>query len=170
MPWSRLRSRFFPYSSGYHKTHLGLAFQEFHFKFMERRNGYNKQRMCGNKQLMQSYINVSYIALKGIEYEVNDTDLVLAEIKIRGETFINGSLHIHSRERRWVKPLLIGTALPSFYLRSSSRYSVTTSRSLDVVGKTGNWWATTGGKVSSQSCQDNKFGIWGVDSLAWPFT
>ena len=100
----------FPILPAINKTHLDVAFQEFQFKFAKRWNGYYKQRICGNKELTQSYINVTYIALKGIEYEVDDIARVLAEMKIRAETFINGSLHIHSRERRWVKPLLIGAA------------------------------------------------------------
>ena len=41
---------------------------------------------------------------------MDDIARVLADMKIRAETFINGSLHTHSRERRWVKPLLIGAA------------------------------------------------------------
>ena len=100
----------FPILPAINKTHLDFAFQEFQFKFAKRWNGYYKQRICGNKELTKSYINVTYIALKGIEYEVDDIARVLAEMKIRAETFINGSLHTHSRERRWVKPLLIGAA------------------------------------------------------------
>ena len=58
--------------------------------------------------MTQSYIIVSYIARKWIEYEVDDRARVLAEKKTRAETFISGSLHTQSRERRQVKPLLIG--------------------------------------------------------------
>ena len=100
----------FPILPAINKTHLDFAFQEFQFKLAKRWNGYYKQRICGNMELTQGYINVTYIALIGIEYEVDDIARVLAEMKIRAETFINGSLHTHSRERRWLKPLLLGAA------------------------------------------------------------
>ena len=41
---------------------------------------------------------------------MEDIARVLAEMKIRAETFINGPLHTHSRKPRWVKPLLVGAA------------------------------------------------------------
>ena len=76
------------------KTQLDIAIQEFQFKFAERWNGYYKQRICGNKELTQSYINVSYIELKGIEHQVEEIARVLAEMKARAETFINKYLRI----------------------------------------------------------------------------
>ena len=62
----------FPVLPAINKTHLDLLFQELQFKFAERWNGYCKHRTCGNKELTQSYINVSYIALKVIEYEIDE--------------------------------------------------------------------------------------------------
>ena len=100
----------FPILPAIKKAHLDTAFQELQFKFAERWNGYYKQRICGNKEQTQNKINVSYKALKGIEFEVDDIARVLAEMKVRAENFNNCSLHTHSRERRWVKPLLIRVA------------------------------------------------------------
>ena len=41
---------------------------------------------------------------------MDDIARLLAKMKIRAETSINGSLHTHSMEQRWVKPLLIAAA------------------------------------------------------------
>ena len=54
----------FPILLAINKNHLDVAFKEFQFKFAERWNVYCKQWICGNKELTQSYIKVSYITLK----------------------------------------------------------------------------------------------------------
>ena len=55
-------------------------------------------------------MNTTYLALKGLDYEMLEIDIVLTEIRERAATYLNGTEADLSRSKRFVKPLLGGIA------------------------------------------------------------
>ena len=55
-------------------------------------------------------MNLTYLAFKGIEYEISEIDAVLHEMRNRATTFVDKHEESSPRGRRWIKPALGGVA------------------------------------------------------------
>ena len=97
----------FPSLPAMNKIALDLAFREFQYKLAKRWEAYGGH-ICGEERLTSVLVNVSYMGLKGVEYELNEIAKTLTEMRERAGTFINGSEGTLARERRWVKVALAG--------------------------------------------------------------
>ena len=66
-------------------TSLDIAFQEFLYEFaMQWKKHYG--RFCKNTFTTEVLMNMTYIALKGLEYEMLEIDIVLTEMRERAAT------------------------------------------------------------------------------------
>ena len=70
------------------KTLLDLAFQEYQYrlaKTWEEHDG----NICGDLRTTEALTNITYLAFKGIEYEIDQIESILAEMRNRATTFVD---------------------------------------------------------------------------------
>ena len=83
--------------------------REFQKKLGKRWKAYGGH-ICGEEQLTSVLVNVGYMGLKGVQYELDEIAKTLTEKRERAGTFKNGSEGTHARERRRVKVALAGAS------------------------------------------------------------
>ena len=89
-------------------TALDIAFQEFQYDFAMRWKKHHG-RFC-KTLLPRKLMNTTYLALKGLEYEMLKIDIVPTKIRERAATYLNGTEAGLSRSKPFVKPQLNGIA------------------------------------------------------------
>ena len=99
----------FPSLPAMNKTALDLTFREFQKKLAKRWKAYGGH-IGGDEQLTSVLVNVGYMGLKGVQYELDAIAKTLTEKRERTGTFKNGSEGTHAGERRWVKVALAGAS------------------------------------------------------------
>ena len=67
-------------------------------------------KICGDNLTTEAFVNLTYLALKGVEYEISEIEAVLYEMRNRATTFVDQHEGSSTRERRWIKPALGGVA------------------------------------------------------------
>ena len=72
-------------------------------------------KICKDLRTTEALINITYLAFKGIEYEIDENESILAEMRNRATTFVDKHEEGASRDKRWIKPALGGVAA-QFYL------------------------------------------------------
>ena len=86
---------FFAVVPAINQTLLDIAFQEHQFMLAERW-AEHKVKICGDSLTTSALVNITYLVFKGIEYEIEEIDTVLAEMRKRVTTFVDN----RERERR----------------------------------------------------------------------
>ena len=81
-------------------THLDLACLEFLLILATKWRG-NDGTICGDQETHERLLNSTYVTIKGVYYEVQESEKVSRDIKDRRGTFVNGTTNPHhGRERR----------------------------------------------------------------------
>ena len=94
-------------------THLDLTYQEFQLNLAIKWRGYDGT-ICGDQETHDRLLNSTYVIIKGVEYEVQETEKVWRDIKDRIGTFVNGTTNPHhGRERRGAGAIFAGIAAVS---------------------------------------------------------
>ena len=75
-------------------THLDLAYQEFQLNLAIKWRGYDGT-ICGDQETHDRLLNSTYVTIKGVEYEVQETEKGWRDIKDRIGTFVNGTTNPH---------------------------------------------------------------------------
>ena len=98
----------FPVVPAVNQTLLDIAFQEHQYMLTERWKEWNG-KICGDRLTTEAFVNLTYLAFKGIEYEISEIEAVLHEMRNRATTFVDE--HKESSPRgRWIKSALGGIA------------------------------------------------------------
>ena len=100
----------FPVVPAINRTLLHIAFQEHQYMLADRWKEWNG-KICGDNITTEAFVNLTYLAFKGIEYEISEIEAVLYEMKNRATTFVDKHERSSTRAKRWVKPALGGVAL-----------------------------------------------------------
>ena len=99
----------FPVVPAFNKTLLDLAFQE-HQSILAKTWEEHDGKICGDLRTTEALINITYLTFKGIEYEIDEIEWILAEKRNRATTFVDKHEEGASRDKRWIKPALGGVA------------------------------------------------------------
>ena len=99
----------FPVVPAVNRTLLDIAFQE-HQYMLARRWENHGGFICGDEQFTKTLINITYFAFKGVEYEIQEIESVLEEMRKRATTFVDKHESSANRDKRWIKPALGGIA------------------------------------------------------------
>ena len=100
----------FPVVTAINKTLLDLAFQEHQYMLAKTWEEHD-EKICGDMCTTEALINITYLAFKGIEYEIDEIESILAEMRNRAtENFVDKHEEGASRDKRWIKPALGGVA------------------------------------------------------------
>ena len=67
-------------------------------------------KICGDLRTTEALINITYLAFKEIEYEIDEIESILAEMRNRATTSVDKHEEGASRDKRWIKPALGGVA------------------------------------------------------------
>ena len=70
----------------------------------------HKGKICGDFLTTSALLNITYLVFKGIEYEIEEIETVLAEMRKRATTFVDNRERAAARDKRWIKPALGGVA------------------------------------------------------------
>ena len=99
----------FPVVPAANRTLLDIAFQEHQYMLTERWKEWNG-KICGDRLFTEAFVNLTYLAFKGLEYEISEIEAVLHEMRNRAMTFVDKHEESSPRGRRWIKPALGGVA------------------------------------------------------------
>ena len=99
----------FPVVPAINRTLLDIAFQEHQYMLAHRWKEWDG-KICGDNITTEAFGNLTYLAFKGIEYEISEIDAVLYEMKNRATTFVDKHEKSSTRAKRWIKPALGGVA------------------------------------------------------------
>ena len=91
------------------RTLLDIAFQEHQYMLADRWKEWDG-KICGDSITTEAFVNLTYLAFKGIEYEISEIEAVLSEMKNRATTFVDKHERSSTRVKRWIKPALGGVA------------------------------------------------------------
>ena len=81
------------------RTVLDIAFQEHQFMLVEQWVEH-KMKICGDSLTTSDLVNITYLVFKGIEYEIEEIDTVLAEMRKRVTTFVDNRERAAARDKR----------------------------------------------------------------------
>ena len=97
----------FPAVPAINRTLLDIAFQEHQYMLADRWKEWDG-KICGDNITTEAFVNLTYLAFKGIEYEINEIEAVLYEMKNRATTFVDKHKRSSTRVKRWIKQGLGG--------------------------------------------------------------
>ena len=99
----------FPVVPAISKTLLDLAFQEHQYILAKTREEHDG-KIYRDLQTAEASINITYLAFKGIQYERDEIESMLAEMRNRATTFVDKHEKGASRDKTWIKSALGGVA------------------------------------------------------------
>ena len=97
----------FPVVPAINRTLLDIAFQEHQYMLADRWKEWDG-KICGDNITTEAFVNLTYLAFKGIEYE--GIEAVLYEMKNRATIFVGKHERSSTRVKTWIKPALGGVA------------------------------------------------------------
>lgn len=97
----------FPQMPAINLTHLDVLFQEHQRNLSHRWSAY-KGKICNDDLLNEAFVNVTYLGFRSIQRQLLQIEADLNEMKQRAQTFLNETETSLNRQKRWIKPLLIG--------------------------------------------------------------
>ena len=78
------------------KTLLDLAFQEYQYRLVKTWEEHDG-KICGDLRTTEALTNITYLAFKGIEYEIDEIESILAEMRNRATTFVEKHEGAHAK-------------------------------------------------------------------------
>ena len=72
----------FPVVTAINKTLLDLDFQEHQYMLAKTWEDHD-EKVCGDMRTTEALINITYLAFRGIEYEIDEIESILAEMRNR---------------------------------------------------------------------------------------